>query len=991
MPSLVLVAVAVEKEMDHPHVVPAQPAQPGHSNNNLLRLNPYHTSTSSHSKTMGLQSQLRNGSVKRCKKKATKAKHLRPTSRMVFGSSLPFIPEVHCRLCKKRSISQEEAKKYKHGHHKKCPKKPDSKNKTNVTHANPWQPAVAASSSSLGYRRETLYPMGIIATTNQRLGDNPIDEDEDDLAPPEHADFVTDLRSEMESSNRALLENDDEKKWATNATAPVAYCLAIDHILSQFEHRRKKSKDAMLPHTEDFRSQINRYYELFPLGNCEFVFPKDHNRRPSPVYHQIEGQSMIYLDWQLCYPNLPLPCPSCADLVSKGTKAARPYQFLLEHDRTNFSKAKGQLFPIWKFDGTVIWCVVMNYNCAECSATIAANDGQLLQLLPAHVAATYPVLPKYATGAFHLHNDASAFLETMMKTYGNGDMVSCHLLQSLGRHLAKKAATYLSQGPKNVPFPNLAVYTKNNWPPAGATLRRLYESAEYSPLQPYGYSNFGRFAKEVQSVTVAPGESIAYDHTFATLSAYNKTQGLSKGKAIFTGLKKPSNEVLMVAIVPSTSLKDASHALIQSQRKRDMRPSVVMTDTIPKGESFWKGLYGKDVDCQLGLFHFMHRIVDTLDPHSGIYWSCLVDLKDAVYTYDSSDLRLLKSALMEGTLSRDGTKYTDDEIEEMRRTKFWKQRYNKYLKKIFHSAAEINSKLQEWIHNWEGKCDEFGRAVFTATTRKATTNQFNNIKFVIDSEKATTYSEVKAPAGSKHNLSQWLSNRPESALEKFHEVLAHFCNVGCRASLADALLQRGWAEHNVVARYKTSCNQKRQQDIHLPHPKYLDKSPMFLDHSLLHHINQESQKLGLGNVFDACRVPTVDNGEVFLSKYLSCQVARNEQESEDPLSKQCSCSDCCRPLASPTVPTQEAPNAAALPLQAALPQPPVLHQEPCLQTTSAKVCFDEPPYYCPKYYEYLTRKASAGQGVLGKPPHDYTCPSLSSPFSFLDPSTTGTI
>jgi hypothetical protein len=36
--------LAVEKEMDH-HVVPAQP---GHSNNNLLRLNPYHTSTSSY-------------------------------------------------------------------------------------------------------------------------------------------------------------------------------------------------------------------------------------------------------------------------------------------------------------------------------------------------------------------------------------------------------------------------------------------------------------------------------------------------------------------------------------------------------------------------------------------------------------------------------------------------------------------------------------------------------------------------------------------------------------------------------------------------------------------------------------------------------------------------------------------------------------------------------------------------------------------------------
>jgi hypothetical protein len=113
-------------------------------------------------------------------------------------------------------------------------------------------------------------------------------------------------------------------------------------------------------------------------------------------------------------------------------------------------------------------------------------------------------------------------------------------------------------------------------------------------------------------------------------------------------------------------------------------------------------------------------------------------------------------------------------------------------------------------------------AVFTATTRKATTNQFNNIKFVIDSEKKQEriqkflrhrLIQAKQPAPQQALLQQWLSNRPESALEKFHGVLAHFCNVGCRAGLADALLQRGWAEHNDVARYKNNCNQKRQRRL----------------------------------------------------------------------------------------------------------------------------------------------------------------------------------
>eukprot|EP00980_Cylindrotheca_fusiformis_P012820 scaffold3155_cov91-Cylindrotheca_fusiformis.AAC.1 len=240
----------------------------------------------------------------------------------------------------------------------------------------------------------------------------------------------------------------------------------------------------------------------------------------------------------------------------------------------------------------------------------------------------------------------------MMKTYGNADMVSTHLMQSMGRHYATKAATYLSQEPKH-PFPCQSAFVKNNWPPAGPTLRRLYENAEYSPLQLYGYSNFHRYTTEVQNVSLAEGDSVAYDHTFSALTAYNKANGLGRGKAILTGLKKPTNEVVMVAIVPSTSLKDASHALIQSQKKRGMIPSVVMTDTMPNGKAFWKDLYGDEVDCQLGLFHFMHRIVDTLDSHSAHYWKCLVGLKESIYQYNPRDLSKLKAALMGGTLSRD--------------------------------------------------------------------------------------------------------------------------------------------------------------------------------------------------------------------------------------------------------------------------------------------------------------------------------------------------
>eukprot|EP00980_Cylindrotheca_fusiformis_P026757 scaffold17291_cov62-Cylindrotheca_fusiformis.AAC.1 len=64
---------------------------------------------------------------------------------------------------------------------------------------------------------------------------------------------------------------------------------------------------------------------------------------------------------------------------------------------------------------------------------------------------------------------------------------------------------------------------------------------------------------------------------------------------------------------------------------------------------------------------------------------------------------------MEGTLSRDGTKYTEEEIEEMRLSKVWKQRYDMYLRKSFHSVQVIKENLEQWIVDWQYKEDDYGR------------------------------------------------------------------------------------------------------------------------------------------------------------------------------------------------------------------------------------------------------------------------------------------
>eukprot|EP00980_Cylindrotheca_fusiformis_P023936 scaffold11222_cov213-Cylindrotheca_fusiformis.AAC.1 len=98
----------------------------------------------------------------------------------------------------------------------------------------------------------------------------------------------------------------------------------------------------------------------------------------------------------------------------------------------------------------------------------------------------------------------------------------------------------------------------------------------------------------------------------------------------------------------------------------------------------------------------------------------------------------------------------------MRLSKVWKQRYDMYLRKSFHSVQVIKENLEQWIVDWQYKEDDYGRPVFSGKTKKATEDQFNNIPYVIDSEKATSYSEIKPLQGSKHDLSKWISNRPES-------------------------------------------------------------------------------------------------------------------------------------------------------------------------------------------------------------------------------------
>ena len=80
--------------------------------------------------TMGLQSQLRNGSIKACKKAATRAKHTKKAlAQQGIDGSKPFNQYEDCKLCNahKRIRQGEKINEPHSGHHKSCPLKPINK------------------------------------------------------------------------------------------------------------------------------------------------------------------------------------------------------------------------------------------------------------------------------------------------------------------------------------------------------------------------------------------------------------------------------------------------------------------------------------------------------------------------------------------------------------------------------------------------------------------------------------------------------------------------------------------------------------------------------------------------------------------------------------------------------------------------------------------------------------------------------------------------
>ena len=850
---------------------------------------------------MGGQSQLRQGSVQQCRNRSRKKTPTKRTpkhkQRRIDSNSRPFNPTLDCKVCRWEAHASPSAKitkkgKPHRGHDARCPRNTTTRGVSSVSvqvervaraniAANNAPPVVTTAKKPTGFSFFHARPTnrntvgGEIIQKKSPPGENNLNNFKC-LSCPTH------LRDIMDERMTKYKTGKDYGWIKKDSKYPVGIGLMASYITSILEHRKSGCTSEPLLKTDKNDKVFALYRHFFAPGSLSFKFPKDmsENRGPSPSYHFIEGEELYLVDWKLAFPKVPLPCFNC----KKNNKACHLY-----HERSNFSKRK-TLFPIWGHSGVPAWAIVMDYKCQECGLTYAANDGKLLSLLPSDVRDSYPVLPRYASGTWHMHKDLTDDLEQLMKTYANATFVSNKLYRKNNTEYTRRVDTYLSRRPR-LAVSKRELFTGHINPPTGDLIREYYFEAENCTLNPYGYSYCDRYQRDMQSVVVRLGDKVAFDWTFQTLKNFT----LPGAKAIFTGINGRSKEILFLATVPTTSAKDISHLINQAILNREsFRPSIIYTDTCPANDHFWKEHFGQSVTTKLGPFHLIHRVFDTLDKHSELFWPCLVQLKHSCYTYNKTNEDNLIGALKNGHFN--GTKYTDTEIRAIRHSSRWKQRYSRFLRKVMLPGNVVINRLETWTSKFKDKRDNQGRKAFTARTLEVTAEQVRKFKtkldLISDPEDVPMYQLIPPGKRSTHQLPKYSCDQPESLLEHFHCFMAHYGNTGMSDRLAQTLTMGGTCEHNVKQRWRQHINEMKLQGIDTNIIGAYEDIPQYFDHSYLGYLNQQAIDQGLPPPFKNVRTLRANNGERFLSDYFRDQVQRNKEMETTTKKPRCQCIDC---------------------------------------------------------------------------------------------------
>ena len=610
-----------------------------------------------------------------------------------------------------------------------------------------------------------------------------------------------------------------------------------------------------------------------------------------PHYHSIVGQKLLYVDWKRMY-GLDITCPRCK-------------RCHLKNDRTNYSKNK-ILFPVFVMEGPPLWCMVMSMVCPCCRSRINSNSGEILSKLPAYARVAYPVDTKYAleNKNCHLGKSATNIMDLIMPTYGNGDLCSRLLYNAINRSYLDRVEDYYStfstRNEQQVPqaYVEKDGYYITAYPPLGDGIRDAYDAACSNQYTPWGLSDHDRHTRELKAVKC--GLIFAQDHTHEVTKNYFKKKQL--GATALWDVSTETGEIASAVLVPTTKTIHFSHAATALTRREGFSPAAMYSDTWPVKSDFWNALFKSKLEGRLGLFHYIQRVTKTLKKQHTDHFIAVNGLLNCICHYNVDDHEKLLKALTEGTLS---TKYSEEEVREMRGTKAFRQRYDRYLRKEIRPPHIMCGMLDDWFDRFKCSASEgsrhargrrdplTGATLFTGETKEAIRLAKVNAKYLQDPlPLEQMYFVIQPNPNATHQLKEYMSRRGESSLESFHSMLAHFGNCGMRTLLIDNLNLTGTARHNLSIRHKlrlTSLTQGSRKKI----PAAFESVVAFFNHSELAHVNAVASLAGLSPQtlpFKQVEPLPADNGERFFSEYITWM---NETKPQyDNVQSRCLCKSC---------------------------------------------------------------------------------------------------
>jgi len=349
----------------------------------------------------------------------------------------------------------------------------------------------------------------------------------------------------------------------------------------------------------------------------------------------------------------------------------------------------------------------------------------------------------------------------------------------------------------------------------------------------------------------------AEDHTHEVVKNYYRRKQI--GAFALWDVATETGEIATAVLVSSTKTSDLSHAAMSLSRRAHFKPKAMYSDRWPTKTEYWARLFGKELEGRLGLFHFLQRMTKTMRKHHVDYFLATNQLLDSVYYCNQQDYEALLVALKDGTLTG-GTKHMDEDIADLKATKYFHQRYSKYLRKEIRQPNAICLLLHKWFAYFkvtasdgavpaEGRLDPLSQeALFTPETKQTLMNCKEKCMHLQDPLPLEDMYDVILPdPNSPHGLKQYLSRRGESNLESFHLMLAHFGNTGMRESLADNLNLTGTARYNLLIGHKLGLSKLTDENTRRLTPARWETVLPYFNHSELNFVIDWPKRLEWSN------------------------------------------------------------------------------------------------------------------------------------------------